>query len=65
MALYFDILPLELREELLFRLKLPYLLGHGYSLEFDDYIFYIMDLESFKPCDNDYFWRSYYETKFS
>ena len=61
MALYFDILPLELREELLFRLPVPYLLGHGYSLEFEEYIFNIMDLESFKLCDNDYFWKSYYE----
>jgi len=60
MALYFDILPLDLRMSLLHLLPESYIMGPGHGLEFADYVFDIFELESFQCCDNDYFWAEIY-----
>lgn len=64
MALYFDILPVSIRQSILFYIPKAYLVCEKYPSRFFGHVFNIFDLNTFKPCDTEYFWRTLY-SKFS
>lgn len=60
MALYFDTLPSSLKQLLLLYIPPPYLMYEYHPSRFANHIFNIFDLDTFKPCDNDYLWKILY-----
>ena len=60
MTLYFDILPIDLRRDLLLCIPQAYLIYEYNPSQFARHVFNIFDLNTFKPCDTEYLWKELY-----